>query len=196
MALEATSSSIVNRMMRAARLEVPLYEEVEADLTATNQALLVVVMVAIASGLGAAIGAGLGGATAGVLVGRLISGLLSALIGWAVWSYVVYFVGTRFFGGTATYGELLRTLGFAESPSVLLIFSFIPVLGGILSLVVGIWTIVSSFIATRQALDIDNTKTFFTILIGAVALLIVFGIITAIFATVFAVGTLFGAAAR
>src|ERR1700716_513775 len=148
MALEATSSSIVNRMVRAARLEVPLYEEVEADLTATNQALLVVVMVAVASGVGAAIGASIAGVSAPGLVGRLVSGLLSALIGWAVWSYVVYFVGTRFFGGTATYGELLRTLGFAESPSVLLIFSFIPGVGGILSFAVGVWTIVSSFIAT------------------------------------------------
>jgi hypothetical protein len=191
MALEATSSSMVSRMMRAARLEVPLYEEVEADLTATNQALLVVVLVAVASG----IGAGIAGASSGGLVGRLVFGLLSALIGWAVWSYVVYFVGTRFFGGTATYGELLRTLGFAESPSVLLIFSFIPVLGGILSVVVGIWTIVTSFIATRQALDIDNTKTFFTILIGAIALLIVVTIISVIIGVIFAGGALFGAAA-
>ena len=187
---------MVNRMMRAARLEVPLYEEVEADVTATNQALLVVVMVAVASGVGAAIGASILGVSAAGLVGRLVSGLLSALIGWAVWSYVVYFVGTRFFGGTATYGELLRTLGFAESPSVLLIFSFIPVLGGILSFVVLVWTIVTSFIATRQALDIDNTKTVFTILIGAVALIIVVTIISLIFAAVFAVGALFGAAVR
>jgi hypothetical protein len=184
MALETTQSSMVNRMLRAARLEVPLYEEVEADLTATNQALLVVVLVAIASGIGGAIAASLGGASAGGLVGRLVSGLLTALIGWAVWSYVVYFVGTRFFGGTATYGELLRTLGFAESPSVLLIWSFIPVVGSILSLVVGIWTLVTSFIATRQALDIDNTKTFFTILIGAVALFVVIAIITLLYGAV------------
>jgi hypothetical protein len=124
-----------------------------------------------------------------------VSGLLSALIGWAVWSYVVYFVGTRFFGGTATYGELLRTLGFAESPSVLMIFSFIPVIGVILSVIVGIWTIVSSFIATRQALDIDNVKTFFTILIGVIALGIVFAIITFLFAGIFAAGALAGAVA-
>src|SRR3984893_7071208 len=171
MALDTTSSSsIINRMIRAARLEVPLYEEVEADLTAPNQALLVVVVGALATGIGVGLTVG----TPGGLVGGLLLGILRGLLGWAVWSSVVYFVGTRFFGGTATYGELLRTLGFAYSPSVLLILSFIPVLGPILSAVVGIWTLVTSFIATRQALDIDNTKTFFTILIGAVALLIVF----------------------
>jgi hypothetical protein len=175
-------------MMRAARLEVPLYEEVEADTTATNQALTVVLVVAIATGIGQAIGATIEGNSA-ALVGRLIGGILNGLIGWAIWSYVIYFVGTRFFGGTATYGELLRTLGFAESPSVLLIFSFVPVLGGILALVVGIWTIVASFIATRQALDLDNTKTFLAILVGFVALLIV------LFAVALVIGLIFGAGA-
>ena len=191
MAYAATSSSMTSRMIRAAKLEVPLYEEVEADVTATNQALLVVLLVAVANGIGQAIGASLEGNSA-ALVGRLIGGILQGLIGWAVWSYVVYFVGTRFFGGTATYGELLRTLGFAESPSVLMIFSFIPVLGGILALVVGIWTLVSSFIATRQALDIDNTKTVFTILIGIVALILVFIVVGIVMAIVFGLGAAAG----
>jgi hypothetical protein len=182
---------MTSRMIRAAKLEVPLYEEVEADLTATNQALLVVLLVAVANGIGQAIGASLEGNSA-ALVGRLVGGILQGLIGWAVWSYVVYFVGTRFFGGTATYGELLRTLGFAESPSVLMIFSFVPVLGGILALVVGIWTLVSSFIATRQALDIDNTKTVFTILVGIVALILVFIVVGIVMAIVFGLGAAAG----
>ena len=50
MAIESTSSSsFLNRMIRASKLEVRLYEEVEADITATQQALQVVVLVAIAS---------------------------------------------------------------------------------------------------------------------------------------------------
>jgi hypothetical protein len=182
---------MTSRMIRAAKLEVPLYEEVEADITATNQALLVVVIVAVANGVGQAIGASIEG-NSSALVGRLVGGILNGLIGWAVWSYVVYFVGTRFFGGTATYGELLRTLGFAESPSVLMILSFIPVLGGILALVVGIWTLVSSFIATRQALDIDNTKTVFTILLGIVALIVVFVVVGLVMALVFGLGAAAG----
>jgi hypothetical protein len=191
MAYATTSSSIVNRMIRAARLEVPLYEEVEADLTATNQALLVVVLVALAAGIGQAIGATLSG-NSRALLGLLVSGVLSALISWAVWSYVVYFVGTRFFGGTATYGELLRTLGFAQAPRVLAILSFIPVLGGIIALVAAIWTLVASFIATRQALDIDNTKTFFTILIGLVVLIVVSLIVATVVGIIFGLGALAG----
>jgi hypothetical protein len=191
MAYATTSSSIVNRMIRAARLEVPLYEELEADITATNQALLVVVLVALAAGIGQAIGATLSG-NSRALLGLLISGVLSALISWAVWSYVVYFVGTRFFGGTATYGELLRTLGFAQAPRLLAILSFIPVLGGIIALVAAIWTLVASFIATRQALDIDNTKTFFTILIGLVVLIVVSLIVATVVGIIFGLGALAG----
>src|SRR5919198_213163 len=187
MAYAATSSGLVDRMVRAAKLEVPLYEEVEADVTATNQALLVVVLGSLASGIGAALGATMSGA-AGNAAGSLISGVLMALIGWAVWSYVLYFVGTRFMGGTATYGELLRTLGFSESPTVLLILSFLPIIGGLLSLVVGIWVLVAGFIAARQALDLDNTKTVITIILGIVAVFVVILVLGLILGTIFGAG--------
>ena len=194
MAIATTSGSgFVERMIRAGKLEVPLYEEVEADTTATNQALTVVVLGALASGIGAAIGAAMAtGPSAGNPGGSLLGGVISALIGWAVWSYVVYFVGTRVMGGQATYGELLRTLGFSESPLLLLVLSFIPVLGGVLSIVVGIWVLVTGFVATRQALDLDNVKTLITIVLGIVALVIVLTVLSLIFAAVFGLGFALG----
>jgi hypothetical protein len=193
MALASTpSASLPDRMLRAARLNVPLYEEVEADTTATTQALTVVVLVSLATGIGNAIA----GASRGNLVGALIGGIVTALIGWAVWSFVTYFVGTRFFGGVATYGEVLRTLGFAESPGVLTILSFIPILGGIISFVAGIWIIVTSFIAIRQALDISNGKTVGVIVVGILAIVVVVAIIAALFGSVFALGMLAGGATR
>ena len=192
MAELATSRSIVDRMMRAARLEVPLYEEVEADINATNQALLVVVIVAVATGIGQALAASTGAPASRGVVGPIIGGLISALLGWAVWSYVIYYVGTRFMGGTATYGELLRTLGFAQTPNILLIFSFVPLLGGLVSLVAFVWSIVAGFIGTRQALDIDNTKTFWTIVIGVIAIFIVVAIVGAVVGAIFGAGVLVG----
>ncbi len=44
--------SFVDRMIRAARLDVNLYEEVEADSAATGQAMAVVVLSSIAGGIG------------------------------------------------------------------------------------------------------------------------------------------------
>ena len=46
---------LFERMMRAARLDVNLYEEVEADLTATSQAATVVGIVAVCAGIGGAL---------------------------------------------------------------------------------------------------------------------------------------------
>jgi hypothetical protein len=189
MAIATTSGSgFVERMIRAGKLDIPVYEEVEADTTATNQALTVVVLGALASGIGAAISAAMAGPSAGNPGGSLLGGVISALIGWAVWSYAVYFVGTRFMGGTATYGELLRTLGFSESPLLLLVLSFIPVVGVLLSAVVGIWVLVTGFVATRQALDLDNGKTLITIVLAVIALIIVLAVLGIIFGTIFGLG--------
>src|SRR5207237_7188479 len=118
--------------------------------------------------IGAALGQALGGRPAGV-VGGLVGGVVAELLGWLVWSYVMYFVGTRVFHGTATYGELLRTLGFANSPGVLLILRFVPVLGGLIALIVGIWRVIAGFIAVREALDLDTGTTVATVVVGIVA---------------------------
>jgi len=173
--------SLTDRMMRAARLDVSLYNEVEADLTATNQALTVVVITAVASGIGAALGGAIAGRPAAV-IGGLVGGIVAELVGWLVWSWVMYFVGTRFFQGTASYGELLRTLGFAYSPGVLLILRFIPVLGGLIALVVGIWRIITGFIAVREALDVTSGKAVGTIVIGIIGYVIVVAIVGLILA--------------
>jgi hypothetical protein len=199
MAYASTSATLPDRMLRASKLDVHLYEEVEADTNATNQALLVVAIVAVASGIGSMIGVAMAGSVApGVPapnpIGTLIGGLLNALIGWAVWSYVVFFVGTKLFGGTATYGELLRTLGFAESPGVLWLLSFIPVLGWLLALAAGIWVLVASFVGIRQALDIDNTKTILTIIVGVLAIIIVAIVVGIIVGAIFGAGMLLGGA--
>ena len=102
--------SLPDRMLRAARLDISLYNEVEADLNATSQALTVVVLAAVASGIGAALTLGTAGRPNGAIA-ALVGGVIAELVGWAVWSYVMYFVGTRLFHGTATYGELLRPPG-------------------------------------------------------------------------------------
>src|ERR671933_2282998 len=178
-----TKPSLTDRMIRAARLETGLYNEVEADLSATNQALTVVIVAALAGGIGAALGQAMAGRPTGV-VGGLIGGIIAELVGWLVWSYVMYLVGTRVFHGTATYGELLRTLGFANSPGVLLILRFVPLLGGLITLIVDIWRIVEGFIAVREALDLDNGNTVATIVVGIIAYLVVLVIVALVLGTI------------
>jgi hypothetical protein len=109
-------------------------------------------------------------------VSALVSAL-SALGGWLVWAGITYVIGDKVFGATATWGEVLRTLGFAQSPGVLFALGIIPILGLGVSLIVAIWILVAGFIGMRQALDISNGKTFLTIIIGGM----IYGTLQAMF---------------
>ncbi len=169
-----------DRMIRAAKLDVGLYNEVERDANATTQALIVVVIVALLSGIGALIASTMNSFYYGGGIGLLIRGIIGALITWAVWSLVTYLVGTRLFKGTATYGELLRCLGFAYTPSALSFLIFIPFLGGLLAFAGAIWTLIAMIIAIRESLDFGTTNAIITAVIGFVIILVVQVILTAI----------------
>ena len=172
--LEATGEkSIIDRMIRAARLEPQVYEEVEHDQSATGQALLVVVMGAIAAGIGA-----LSGGISGLIVGVVL-----ALVGWAAYAFVAYWIGTNFFKGPkteATWGQLLRTLGFASSPRVLLVLGVIPVVGIFIWIAVFFWTLVTTVIAIRQALDFDTGRAIATAVVSWLVFFVISLVITAI----------------
>jgi hypothetical protein len=170
-------------MIRAARLDASLYEEVERDETATTQALLVVIISSFCAGIGTAIGEALRGHGAIGIGAGLVVGLVSALLSWLIWSFITYFVGVKIFGGTSSYGELLRTMGFSNAPGVLLICNFIPILGGIITFVVWIWGLVSMIVAVKQAQDFSTGKAIVTCIIGwivAVVIAAIIGIFVAI----------------
>ena len=155
--------SLTERMMGAAMLDVSVYEEVEHDTTATMQAAGVVGIVAVCSAIGS-IGNGIGAA---------LGGLVAAYVGWGVWSGVTYIIGDKLFGGTATWGELLRTIGFAQTPGILYLIGVIPLVGLIVYPVVWIWLLVAGVIAIRQALDFSTGKAVLTALLGIAAYVVV-----------------------
>jgi hypothetical protein len=158
---------LLERMMRAARLDSNLFEEVEHDLNATSQAATVVGIVALCSGLGNGIAMAMEGQT-GLAIAAFVGGILMAFVSWVAWAYITYFVGTSLFKGQATPGELLRTIGFAQTPGALNILAFVPFLGGLVGLVAGIWALVAGIIALRQALDISTGQAIITAIIGAI----------------------------
>ena len=113
------TSVFINRVIRACKLDVSLYEEVEADKTATFQAALVVVLSSLAAGVGAlSLGAS----------NFLMAPILS-LVSWYVWAYLIYFIGAKLFpepNTKADHGQLLRTIGFSSAPGLIRVFGFTP----------------------------------------------------------------------
>lgn len=172
-----SSQSLVSRMTRAAKLDVHFYEEVEADTTANGQAFLAVIVVSLATGIGAGI-AGLAIKGGLWFVWGLFTGLIASIVGWLAWSFLAYILGTRVFKGpetSATWGELLRTIGFSNSPGVFRVFSFIPFLGGVISFAASVWALIAGIIAVRQALDFSTGRAIATCIVGwIIYMLIVF----------------------
>jgi len=141
----------LDRMVRAAKLDVNLYEEVEADKSAMSQAMGVVVLSSVAAGIGSIGQLG----TKGVIIGAI-----TALIAWYVWAYITYFIGAKILPEPQTkadHGELLRTIGFSSSPGLLRILAIIPGIGGIIFMITSVWMLVAMVIAVRQALDYKST---------------------------------------
>ncbi len=144
-------ASMVDRMVRAAKLDAQLYEEVEADKGALGQAMAVVVLASVAGG----VGSGRLGGLSGILIGTL-----GTLIAWFIWAALTYFIGTKILPESTTradVGELLRTTGFSSSPGLIRVFGLVPGITGIVFLVSGIWMLIAMIIAVRQALDYRST---------------------------------------
>lgn len=142
-------ATFVERVVRAAKLDVTLYEEVENDTAATGQALGVVVLSSVAAGIGA--GAGVRG---------FVFGTVATLVGWAFWAWITYFIGTRWLREPTTsadWSQLARTIGFAQAPGILRVVGVIPFLQGLVFLVTTVWTLVAVVIGVRQALDFTST---------------------------------------
>ena len=164
---------VISRMIRAAKLDVSLYEEVEADSSTFGQAMLVVVLASLAAGIGQIFRTGISG---------LVFGTISALAGWYIWAYITYFIGTRLLPEPQTeadHGQLLRTIGFSSSPGLLRIFGIIPLLGGVIVAISSIWMLVAMIIAVRQALDFRSTgRAVGVCAIGWIIYMIIFGLLS------------------
>jgi len=139
--------SFVERVIGALRLDATTYDEIEHDPTALGQAAGVVAGAAIAAAIGAS---GQGGSAVGAVLG--------SLFGWLVSTGFIWVVGVFWLKHTSDYRELLRTLGFASAPQLGMVLSGIPVLGGLVTLAVTLWSLAAFVVAVRQALDVTTGR--------------------------------------
>jgi hypothetical protein len=149
-------------MIRAARLDAAVYEEIEHDTTATVQSGIVVVLGAISAGLA-------NGVRLGFL--SLLAVSLLALASWSFYAWLAYFFGGTVLKGPLTqtnWGEIARTLGFANAPRLLLLLAAIPGLA-VIALLIPFWIIATTVVALRAALDCGTTRAAIVAIIASLA---------------------------
>ena len=155
---------MIDRILGVFKLDSDTFEQIEHDQSATTQAAMVVLAVSLLSAVGGLIGVLISGDDN--LIMAFISPIISTFVGWLIWSAVLYYEGTSFFGGQADIGEMLRVVGFAYAPMVL---GIIPCFGWIVGLV---WTLAALVVAVRQGLDVDTGKALIIGVIGFVLVVI------------------------
>ncbi len=152
------------RLIRAARLEPALYEEVEADRSATGQSLLVVALASVAGGIWLA-------------GGMVLPGVVTSVIAWFIWAVLTYVIGARLLPEPATeanLGQLLRVIGFASAPGILRVLG-VGILAYPVAVITGVWMLAAMIVGIRQALDYRSTAR--AVLVAAIGWLVYLAII-------------------
>jgi hypothetical protein len=158
---------LFGRMIGALRLDPNVYEEIEADRSATGEAAFIVVATSLVSG-----------AANGVLTGVPggLAGALASFIGWVVYAWVAYVVGTRLLPGKDTkadWGELARTLGYANTPRFFIVLVLLPGVASLIRAAVGLWVTVATVVALQAALDISTGRAIVIAIVSALAQLFI-----------------------
>jgi hypothetical protein len=145
-------STYIRRLVGAFALDPVAYEEVETDNRATMQAAATVLLSSAAAGIGAQ---GFGGELWAVVPLSMVT-----LLAWGAWALLTFEVGTRVLPGARTHsdvGELLRTVGFAAAPGLLLALGALPGLAVPIFVMASLWMLAAMIVAVRQALDYETT---------------------------------------
>ncbi len=188
---------LADRMFRAAMLDPLVFDEIKEDRKSLPQAvqvILIVTVVSIVSSLVQVLNAPVETGLEDFDLTNVAAAGATTIGSWLLWAFLAYLLGTGVFGGTASFMELLRALGFAQAPSVINILAvplaFIPfagaVLGGLLGLVASLWTLFVIVVATRQTLGISTGRATIISLVTVVVLVVAYLAVTlALFPEVF-----------
>ena len=139
----------LNRMLGASVLNGDMYEELERNPATTGEAVAVVVLASIAGSLGT-------GFSGDDVWMRLAVASLMSLALWLAWAMLAFQIGTRLLpeaGTHATWGELLRTTGFAATPGLLQVFGAVTPWASELFIASVLWMFAAMVLALQRALD-------------------------------------------
>jgi hypothetical protein len=143
--------SFAARFAGAMRLDASVFEEVEHDARALPQAAGAVALAGLARAIEVLPEQGWSGAAGSVV---------AAFVLWFAVTAVVTAIGVRVLRCTSSFLELLRTLGFAAAPLVLVSICGLPLAGlrPVLSALIHAVALGALVVAVRQALDTDTTR--------------------------------------
>ena len=150
---------MIDRIVRAIRLDWTVFGEIAKDRDAMKEAAIIVAIVSFLSAVGS-------GIAKGSFVSFIVGWLVAILVSWIGWAVITYFVGTALFKGETDIPEMMRVLGYANAPHLLGLFSFIPCVGWVFPVVGWFLSLAAGVLAIREAMDFDTSNAIVTVVIS------------------------------
>lgn len=161
-------TQIVARLTRMVKFDFTVFPEIEQDEAATTEAAVIVLVASLIGALGS-VRSGFGQ--------FLLQFIISVGVGWLLWAYLTMLIGTRIFGGNATFWGMARTLGYASAPGILRLLGAIPIIGWLFPLAAWVLSLILGFYAVRETLELTTEKAILTVLIGWAVMVVVSAIL-------------------
>jgi hypothetical protein len=177
----ASFQNLGSWLLRLARLDLTVFDDIKDDVSATVPALTVAVVASFLSGLGSWLwwtfqdfpkGGG------DVFVKSFLLGSILQVGVWFLWVYVAAMVLSRGLGVAADLNRLLRTMGLAFAPMAIAVLIFISFLAVPLGAIAVGATLVLSYVAIQSATDAQPQQVMLANIIGFVIFAVVLGILS------------------
>lgn len=172
-------NKVLNHVLRLARLDTSVFEEVRDDVAELIPALVVAAISCLLAGLGAWMywEVAVDRSTEAAFLNAFILGSVFLAAMYAVMVLVVYVVLVQIYKASADLTALFRTMGYAAVPISLSLLMFIPVLWPVFALVPLALLFVMSIYATQAATGADSKQVVMACTAGLTVMVVVLGII-------------------
>ncbi len=93
--------------------------------------------------------------------------VLAVLLGWVIWTFVSFFIGSKFMGGKATYRQLLHALGVCFVPGVAMAAVAIPYgVGAIAFSFANFWVLSAGIVAVKETQQVGLRRVLVPTVLG------------------------------
>ena len=151
---------LLQRAIRAALLDMRVYENLDEGPESMFHALGIVAAAAVAFGMG--IRTAVPEDYEGPVALLVILSISAILVSWVLWSTVVWWLGTRVLGGSGSHRMHLRAVGIAYGPGILMVLVAVPAIYFIATF----WLLATVTVAVRGLHGFSTMKALFPSLLG------------------------------
>jgi hypothetical protein len=170
---------VLNRLMRLARLDTTVFDEVRDDQNELIPAVIVAVVCSFLAGLGAFLWSSIVPSIDldDAFLDQLILGSIFLAVMYGVAALIVYVVLAQLYKVQVDLYAIVRTMGYAALPLALSLLMFIPGIFPVFALVPLALLFVMMIYAVQSATGADSQQVVISVLVGFTVMVLVLGFI-------------------